>query len=83
MRRYKHILGFGRTLFIWCSAIGFWYMVMPVHYIDLIVRMITFGIIFGIAFIIIGNVVAFTVSLLHKRYKWARVVFNNPGRRMK
>ena len=81
MKRYKHILGFSRTLFVWCSAIGFWYMIMPVHYVDLIIKMITLAIVFGIAFIIIGNVVGFIVSLLYKRYKWAKIVFTNPKRR--
>ena len=80
MRAYRHILGFGRTLFLWGSAIGFWYMIMPSHYIDLIISMITWGIIFGIAFVIIGNLVGFTVGLLYKRFKWARIVFNNPRR---
>ena len=80
MRRYRHILGFGRTLFLWGSAIGFWYMVMPVHYVDLIIKMVTWGIIFGIAFVIIGNIVGLLVTILRKRYSWAKIVFNNPRR---
>ena len=80
MRRYRHILGFGRTLFLWGSAIGFWYMVMPVHYVDLIIKMVTWGIIFGIAFVIIGNIVGLLVTILRKRYNWAKIVFNNPRR---
>ena len=80
MRRYRHILGFGRTLFLWGSAIGFWYMVMPVHYVDLIIKMVTWGIIFGIAFVIIGNIVGLLVTILRRRYNWAKIVFNNPRR---
>ena len=80
MRRYRHILGFGRTLFLWGSAIGFWYMVMPVHYVDLIIKLVTWGIIFGIAFVIIGNIVGLLVTILRRRYNWAKIVFNNPRR---
>ena len=75
------MLAFGRTLFLWGSAIGFWYMIMPKHYIDIIVQMITWGIIFAIAFVIVGNLMSGLVRLLYKRFSWARWVFTNPRRR--
>lgn len=70
----------GRTIMLYGSALGFWYLVMPDHWVKLIMMMVIFGIIFGISFIIIGNIVNYVIKRLRRRYKWAKQVFINPSR---
>ena len=49
----RNILALGRTVFIYSSTVGFWYMVIPTHITSMIVAMISYGILSGIAFLII------------------------------
>ena len=52
----RNILALGRTIFIYGSAVGFWYIVIPTHITSMIVTMVSYGILGGIGFLIIGNI---------------------------
>jgi hypothetical protein len=77
----RGILHLGRTMFIYGSVIGFWYLVIPSHILSMIVIMMSYGILGGIAFVIIGNVSIMLISMLNRRFKLARIVFPHSRRR--
>ena len=77
----RGILHLGRTMFIYGSVIGFWYLVIPSHILSMIVTMMSYGILGGIAFVIVGNVSIMLISILNRRFKLARLVFPSRFRR--
>lgn len=77
----RGILHLGRTMFIYGSVIGFWYLVIPSHILSMILTMMSYGILGGIAFVIVGNVSIMLVSMLSRKFKLARLVFPNSRRR--
>ena len=77
----RNILALGRTVFIYSSTVGFWYMVIPTHITSMIVAMISYGILSGIAFLIIGNIFVVFVGMLSRKSILTRLVYNRSRRR--
>ena len=77
----RNILALGRTIFIYGSAVGFWYIVIPTHITSMIVAMISYGILSGIAFLIIGNIFVVFVGMLSRKSILTRLVYNRSRRR--
>ena len=78
MYRRNHIIRYGTKAFLYASAVGFWYLIMPDHYIQLITNIIIYGIIAMIFMVICTNVIAMAIKILRKRFKWGRRLFRNP-----
>jgi len=76
----RNITSLGRTMFIYGSVLGFWYIVLPVNIITIITYMIGYGILGAVAFVIVGNISLALVSMLSKRFRVARSVFHKPRR---
>ena len=78
MVRYKHLFRPLQFIVIYGSAIAFWYMFLPTHWLQLIAKLSIATVILFIMFIIMSYIVGFIVRILRKRYRWARTVFMKP-----
>ena len=57
------------------SAIGFWYVILPSHWHELILTMIIALPIMIIVFVVMERIIALIVTRLRKKYKWAKRLF--------
>ena len=78
MRRYTHLFRPLQFIVIYGSAIAFWYMFLPTHWLEFLARLSIAMVSIFIIFIIASYIVGFIVRILRKRYKWARTVFMKP-----
>ena len=76
----RNILALGRTIFIYGSAVGFWYIVIPTHITSMIFTMVSYGILGGIGFLIIGNIFIAFVGMLSRKSKLTKLVFSRQRR---
>ena len=67
-------------LFLITSSIGFWYMILPDHYLTLIFYLISAMLIMIPVLAVLNYVVSALVMFLRKRYTWARRIFIDPRR---
>lgn len=80
MGRFKHLIRPFIRLFILMSAIGYWYIILPQHYIALILHLFLWSTVLLVSFWILGNLTTVAIKRLRRRYKWARELFINPAR---
>ena len=67
-----------RKAFVTISTIGFWYLILPDHYLTLILYLSVSMIIAIPVLAILNYCISYLVIALRKRYTWARKVFINP-----
>ena len=61
--------------FIIVSAIGFWYVLLPSHLQALLGTMIIALPIWFVIFVVMERIMAYIVTRLRKKYKWAKRLF--------
>ena len=65
-------------LFLITSTIGFWYLILPSHYLTLIAYLCISMIVAIPTLKVIDLIVSTIIWFLRKRYHWARKLFTDP-----
>ena len=57
------------------SALGFWYVILPSHWQQLVLTMIIAMPLMIVVFVVMERIIALIVTRLRKKYKWAKRLF--------
>ena len=75
MFRYKHLLRPVQFVVVYGSALAFWFMFLPEHWLSFLAKMTVATASIMLMFIASSFIVRFINKALYRRYKWARRVF--------